>query len=104
MKRIGLLGAIALLTSIVPSTPAIAIPNSWVQEEDFPGQGEVCDFGKGSFTCFFEGRGECEYWLNQWRRRELSPFPGTTLSARCVPAYSGAPEGAEWIFGGDFGA
>ena len=97
MKRIGLLGTIALLTSIVPSTPAIAIPDSWVQEEDFPGaQGEVCVFGRTQFTCYFRSRGECQYWLNQTRRRELF---GETF--RCVPAADPLFEGAEWEFTGE---
>jgi hypothetical protein len=100
MKRIGLLGAIALLTATVPSTPVTAIPDSWVQEEDFPGaQGETCEFGKTQFTCYFRSRGECQYWLSQTRRTEI--FPGETLG-RCVPANPFAPEGAEWEFSGQF--
>ena len=98
MKRIGLLGAIVLLTSIVASTPAIAIPDSWVQEEDFPGaQGEVCVYGKTQFTCYFRSRGECQYWLNQTRRRETF---GDLLTG-CVPARFPLFEGAEWEFSGD---
>ena len=97
MKRIGLLGAIALLTSTAPSAPAIAIPDSWVQEEDFPGpQGEVCSYGKTAFTCYFGSRGECQYWLNQTRRRELFGDTG-----RCVPSVNPQVEGAEWEFTGD---
>ena len=95
MKRIGLLGAIALLTATVPSTPAAAIPDSWVQEEDFPGaQGETCEFGKTQFTCYFRSRGECQYWLNQTRR-------GGTETFRCVPAFDPLFEGAEWEFTGE---
>jgi hypothetical protein len=95
MKRIGLLGAIALVISTVPSTPAIAIPDSWVQDEDFPGaQGEVCLYGKTQFTCYFRSRGECQYWLNQTRREGTETF-------RCVPASDPLFEGAEWEFTGE---
>lgn len=95
MKRMGLLGAIALLTAIVPSTPAIAIPDSWAQEEDFATQGEVCSYGKTAFTCYFGSRGECQYWLNQQRRRDVSGLGG------CVPSINPQVEGAEWEFTGD---
>ena len=95
MKRIGLLGAFALIISTVPSTPAIAIPDSWAQEEDFGTQGEVCVYGKTQFTCWFRSRGECQYWLNQQRRRDVSGLGG------CVPASDALFEGAEWQFTGD---
>lgn len=98
MRRIGLLGAVALLTSIVSSTPAFAIPDSWlVQDLSEFGSRDTCDFGKLTFTCWFGSRGECQYWLSQVRRAEIFGDIG-----RCVPADPVlAPEGADWEFNGD---
>ena len=95
MKRIILLGAFALLTATVPSTPAIAIPDSWAQ--DLSTQGDPCEFGKTAFVCYFGSRGECQYWLNQSRRADSF---GTI--SRCEPVLDpDAPEGAEWEFFGE---
>src|SRR4051812_13475454 len=97
MKRTGLLGAVALLIPTVPSTPAIAIPAAW--------DGGICGPQKGGDACWFQSRGECEYWLAQ-ARRDAGPHD-QTLTNRCFEddfLVELGFEGYEWAFFDSFGA
>ena len=86
MKRIGLLGAVALLLPVVPSTPAIAIPSAW--------NGFTCINLSNEFeTCYFQSRGECQYWNAQTRRDHPELVIG-----RCEASNDPLGVDAEWEF------